>query len=283
MYICYIDESGDSATINNPTDPIQPMLAVVGLFVSANDIRSITSAFVDVKRKYHPKLFENDGHDLQALLREIKGSDIRTDIRKASEIKNSKVQLHFRFIDEVFDILNQYEVKLISRIWVKEFGTLLRDQPVYSITTQHFCVRFQKFLESKNSNGMVIADFRDPKRNSYVSHSVFTQKYQQKGDSYPSIMELPTFCISDNHALLQMCDLICSTVIYPIAALRFCKNVVNNAHTHLNYNWIKTRYSKRLKKLQYHCKVKNKMMWGITASNKHNPKLNCLFPSKVNK
>ena len=29
MYICYIDESGDSATINNPTDLIQPMLAVV--------------------------------------------------------------------------------------------------------------------------------------------------------------------------------------------------------------------------------------------------------------
>ena len=124
-----------------------------------------------------------------------------------------------------------------------------------------------------------------PQRQLAAALKIDTATYSkiEKGDSYPSIMELPTFCISDNHALLQMCDLICSTVIYPIAALRFCKNVVNNAHTHLNYNWIKTRYSKRLKKLQYHCKVKNKMMWGITASNKHNPKLNCLFPSKVNK
>ncbi len=277
MHYCYIDESGNSEVITSATQNVQPIVAMVGLFIDADSITNLTNDFISLKRTYYPGSFSSLKHDLQALLMEIKGSDIRTDVRKASTLKTPKIEHHFHFLDEVLKLLKKYDVKLISRIWVKGFGKSLDDKSVYSITTQQFCIRFQKYLESLNSTGIMIADFRDPNRNSYVAHSVFTQKFKKTGDAYPHIREIPTFGISNNHAALQMCDLLCSTIITPIAGLKFCGGIINNPHTHSNYNWITHRYSKRLKALQWHCKVSGQMYWGITADNQHNKENKDLF------
>lgn len=276
MNYCYIDESGNSEIINNGTDNVQPMVVIAGLIIAADKVAKLTTDFIALKRKYYPNLFSAINHDLEALLKEVKGSDIRTDIRN-HKFNSNIVKHHFHFLDDVFALLKNNKVKLISRIWVKGLGKPLRDESVYTISTQQFCVRFQKFLEPPNSIGAMIADFRDPKRNSYVAHSVFTQKFKQSGDAYPLINEIPTFGISNNHAALQICDLLCSAVISPIAALKFCNGVISNAHTNANYSWIVTRYSKRLKALQYHCKVNTQTYWGITANNEHNPANRYIF------
>lgn len=276
MHYCYIDESGNSEIIISKTHNAQPVLAMVGLFIAANNVTKLTNDFIALKRKYYPQLFSAMKHDLEALLLEIKGSDIRTDIRK-NQFNSRIVKHHFRFLDDVFALLVANDVKLVSRIWVKGIGKSLDDKSVYSITTQQFCVRFQKYLESLNSTGIMIADFRDPNRNSYVAHSVFTRKFKQTGDAFPLIREIPTFGISNNHAALQICDLLCSTIITPIAALKFCSGIIVNPHTHTNYDWIKNRYSKRLKSLQWHCKVNGQMYWGITANNEHDEKNRNLF------
>jgi hypothetical protein len=277
MYYCYVDESGNAEVINNPNDNVQPMVIISGLIIKADKIVQLTNEFVSLKRIFYPGLFAGIPFNINSLLKEIKGSDIRSDIRKATNLNDNKVQHNFLFLDEIFTLLKKHDVKIVSRIWVKAFGAVLHDQPIYGITTQQFAVRFQSFLDANDSYGGIIADFRDPKRNSYISHSVYTQKYKKAGDAYPRIHEMPTFAISDNHAMLQICDLLCSAIIYPIGGIKLCAGFVNNVHTSPNYSWIAQRYTKRLRSLQYNCKLNGQMYWGITADNKHNPMQSSIF------
>lgn len=51
-----------------------------------------------------------------------------------------------------------------------------------------------------------------------VTHSVFTQKWRTGGDPYPALREVPLFAASDNHAGLQVADLVASTLVLPMAA-----------------------------------------------------------------
>ncbi len=271
MHICYVDESGDSQAINSATHSVQPCLVIAGLFVNAGSIHAITKEFIQLKARFYPGKFRHINHDLDILLTEIKGSDIRTDIR-ANLLASSKVQHHLKFLDEILAICKKYDVKLVSRIWVKAFSKAIFDKSVYTITTQNIAQRFEKFLLKTQSQGMIVADFRDPNRNSYVAHSVFTQKHKATFDQYPSIHEVPTFGVSDNHACLQIADLLCSAIISPIAARTLCVPQVNNVHTHPNYDWIKSRFKKRLRNLQFHCKHNGTNYWGISVDNPHNMK-----------
>lgn len=249
------------------------MLIVAGLFVDAAKISKLTNSFITIKRKYYPNLFANANHDLDALTLEIKGSDVRTNIRK-NALSSKIVQHRFRFLDDVFALCKKYSVKIVGRIWIKEFGKTIDDKSIYTMTVQNIALRFEKFLIENKSRGLMIADFRDPQRNQYVSHSVFTQKHKSSrgGDAYPSIEETTTFGMSNNHACLQITDLLCSTIIAPIAGRAILTNVINNAHTHPHYDAIKDRYSKRLQAMQFHCKYNDVMYWGITVKDPHKGK-----------
>ena len=271
MHICYIDESGDSQAINSASASVQPCLVIAGLFVDAASIRSLTNEFIQLKIRFYPGKFKHINHDLDILLTEIKGSDIRTDIR-SNALTSPKIQHHMKFMDEIFRICKKYNVKIVSRVWVKAFGKPIVDKSVYTITTQNIAQRFDIFLTQNQSHGMIVADFRDPNRNSYVAHSIFTQKHKANFDQFPSIYEVPTFGVSNNHACLQIADLLCSAVISPIACLTLCTPQVSNVHTHPNYQWIKERFKKRLRNLQFHCKHNGINYWGITVDNPHNMK-----------
>lgn len=270
MHICYIDESGDSQPVNSPQHNVQPMLVIAGLFVDSRCISRLTEDLIHLKRRYYPKMFATVPHALDVLLTEIKGSDLRSDIRK-NPVSSAIVQHHFRFLDDVMAICKAQNVRLVSRIWVKAYRQFLNDQSVYSISAQNIAKRFQHYLVEQDSRGMLIADFRDPKRNQYVAHSVFTQKHKlgNGGDAYPSIEETATFGISNNHACLQITDLLCSAIIAPIAGRTVCKNHFQSPHTDPSYDAIVQRYSKRLKAMQFNCSTDGRRLWGITVGTPH--------------
>lgn len=278
MHICYIDESGDSQPVQSNVDDKQPMLIVAGLFVDAQRISRITDEFISLKRRFYPKLFKDEKHALNVLLKEIKGSDLRSDVRR-HPVTNPRIEHHFKFIDGVLSICKAHGIKLVARVWVKKYGQALDDRSVYTITAQNIAKRFQHFLIDQESRGMIIADFRDPARNRYVAHSIFTQKHKlgKGGDAYPSIEEAAVFGISDNHACLQIADLICSTILYPIAGRVVCDGTFNNVHTHPNYDSIVQRYSKRIKAMQYHCAENGQRRWGITVEDPHGRRTS-IFP-----
>ena len=271
MHFCYIDEAGDSQAIFNATENIQPLLVITGVFIDGSKVKPLTEEFIQLKSKYFPGKFSSTRHSLDILVSEIKGSDIRDTIKKNAPEK--PITKHrFRFLDEIIALLEKNNAKIVSRIWVKDFGKPLTDKSVYTLSAQQICMRFQSYLQDSNAEGAVIADFRDPARNSYVAHSIFTQKHRKKapGDAYPNITETSTFGISNNHACLQITDFLCSSLIFPMAAQAFCHGVITNTFIHPNFEEIRKRYSKRLRRLQFNCKENGEMRWGITVHDPHN-------------
>lgn len=283
MHFCYIDESGDSQKIVGSSDDKQPMLVIAGLFVDASKIATLSRQFIELKRRFYPTEFAGAVHALDALLIEIKGSDIRTRLRNSSA-NAPAVQRDFRFMDEVLRLCSTLNMRLVARIWVKPFGQPLADQPVYTKSVQNIAARFQAYLAEQSSRGAIIADFRDTKRNQYVSHSIFTQKHKRSngGDAFPLIEETATFGISNNHACLQITDLLCSAIIAPIAGRVLLNGIVANSHTHVHYDSIVQRYYRRLHALQFHHTIgiapNITKRWGITVHDPHRGKRSLLMP-----
>ena len=266
MHLCYIDESGDSQTLTSVTCDLQPLLVICGLFIDADLVKPLTADFLNLKLKYFPKRFSSITHDLDILIDEIKGSDIRYIIRTNS-VSSTIVQGHFRYIDGIFDLIKKYDVKIVGRVWIKGINRPISDTSVYTITIQGIAKQFQQYLEQNNSEGMIIADFRDPKRNSHVAHSIYTQKHKKKtgGDAYPRINETATFGISDNHACLQIADVLCSTILYPASGRTYCYPTIRGVHTHSSYNAIKHRYKRRLMHMQFQYTDVSGLCRGITV------------------
>lgn len=104
--LCYIDEAGCTGILPFPTSPIQPVFVISALFIEQKHIIPITKEFLALKWKYFPGKFSGIVHDLDAMTVEIKGSDLRRDIRKGNRNERNHA---YSFIDEVFDLLDKYQ------------------------------------------------------------------------------------------------------------------------------------------------------------------------------
>ena len=116
---------------------------------------------------------------------------------------------------------------------------------------QGICAYFDHYLTHIDDTGICIADSRNKLKNVRVSHSIFTQKFRSTERNYRRLAELPTFGHSENHAGLQICDLVCSALLYPIACFAYCTGYVNNIHVQPRAANLRRRYGDRLKALQY--------------------------------
>lgn len=114
----------------------------------------------------------------------------------------------------------------------------------------HLCY----ILDRRDDTGFMIADSRTPALNTQVSHSIFTQKYRAKGDPWGRLLDLPTFGHSNNHVPLQITDLLCSTLLFPMATATYCIGHIKGKHVKGRDKFIKRRYASRIKALQYRYK-----------------------------
>ncbi len=165
----------------------------------------------------------------------------------------------------MLEVLEKYECRILADIWVKGVAVPFKARATYTQSVQHACRSFQAFLESKNSNGFMVADFRTTQLNDQVAHSIFTQKYRAKGDPFGRILELPTFGVSNNHAGLQITDVLCSAMLFPMASSVYCFGHVTGVHVNGRDLVVRRRYARRLKNLQF--KVGG--YWSVWVSDKH--------------
>ena len=70
---------------------------------------------------------------------------------------------------------------------------------MYTFSIQDIVKHLQHNLESRSASGLVICDNRTNSLNSNVAHSVFTRMFQQSGNPYPNLAEMPVFGDSRNH------------------------------------------------------------------------------------
>ncbi|MBZ0217513.1 MAG: DUF3800 domain-containing protein [Fimbriimonadaceae bacterium] len=122
---------------------------------------------------------------------------------------------------------------------------------IYTSSLQCIYTYFQNYLAQQDDVGFVIVDSRLKHLNTPVAHSIFTQKFKGTGDAYDRIIELPAFSHSDNHAGLQLSDLICSAFMTPIAVHTYCTAHVTSLHVRPGYIRIKTPFAPRIRALQH--------------------------------
>lgn len=251
MRICYLDEAGDVGPIPahpSPSGNDQPVLVIAGLFVDTDRLARLTHDFLSAKHRFFPGLPYISENYLDRIVTEVKGSDIRRNVTRGT----SAQQRHaFGFLDRIIAILRDNQVRIAARIWVKGLGEPFDGKSVYTSSIQALCTYFDHYLSETGEFGIGIADSRTHFLNVNVAHSVFTQKFRANPSAYQRIAETPAFGHSENHAGIQICDLLCSALLYPIACFAYCEGFVRNVHVQPAAVAMRRRYGSILKDLQY--------------------------------
>ena len=248
LQLCFIDEAGDLGALRDPPAPNdQPVLVVAGLFVDAARLASLTHDYLDLKHRFFPNLNYPSIRRLDRVLPEIKGAELR----KHATRGNARQKRHaVGFLDHIMGLLGRHDVSVVARISIKAPGSAFKGTAVYTSSIQALCTYFEHYLTERDSSGLCIADSRSKSKNLRVSHSIFTQKFSAV-PKYEHLAELPTFGHSDNHAGLQICDIVCSGLLYPIACYAYCTGHVNNVHVQSGSSRLRCRYGQQLKELQH--------------------------------
>lgn len=241
------------------------MLVICALLIDSNDWHDLTRDFIGVKMQFFPKMLPPNRPWLSWILREIKGSDVR---RSICSTNRSEVRHGIGFMDKVVNLLYKYDVKLFGRVWIKEIGKSINGNAIYTSSMQAICTTLQDFLRQTPDLAFMIADSRNYALNTKVAHSIFTQKLKQGGDQLPSVLELPTFGHSNNHAGLQLCDFVCSALLFPIATYVYCTGYVSNLHVRPEYAVLKSRYGAALAGLQHRYLSAGRKRGGITIDDR---------------
>ena len=216
--------------------------------VDVTHLASLTDNFLNLKQQYFPGLPYPSAMPLDRILPEIKGADIRSNATRGTPRQRRHA---IGFLDRILGLLQHHDAKLVARIWVKGIGLPFDATSVYTSSIQGICSYFEHYLTQTNGTGICIADSRNKFKNVSVSHSIFTLKFSSAAPSYQRLVELPTFGHSDNHAGLQICDIVCSALLYPIACFAYCTGHVNNVHVQPRAADLRRRYGEQLKALQY--------------------------------
>jgi hypothetical protein len=142
-------------------------------------------------------------------------------------------------------------VAAVGPRYVKAPGGPFDGRAVYTFSVQALAAYFQHFLDTQDRRGIVVLDSRTKNLNTQVAFSIFTQKFCAAGDGYPRIIEMPTFGHSDNHAGIQLADILCSTLLFPIAAHTYCTGHVQSVHVDPRFGDVRRRFGPALDDLQY--------------------------------
>jgi len=265
MYIAYMDDAGDLGTVSNP--PLhndQPVFALTILLTNQARLASLVPDFLQLKRTYFPGLIPPATHFLASVLNEIKGADLRRDIATG----NRNQQRHAtRFLSEVVDLCLRSDLRLVSKVYVKAIGQPNEHTAAYTAACQSLFSSFDHYLSTAGDTGFCIADSRTKGLNVPVAHSIFTQMFSTRQAHYPRIMELPTFGHSDNHVGVQLCDLLASALIVPMAVHTYCTGHIANVHVQPGHSRIRAKFTTRMQQLLYRYRD-TQGIWraGITVS-----------------
>lgn len=262
MRICYIDESGDGRRPDRSKPDLPPAFVICGLVVEGGSLADLTTGFLQVKERFHPG--KAGQRSLDGILNEVKGSEIRRDIRSGSR---RRTRAAFGFLDQITDLLSTCDVGILGRIWIKDRTTDSDERSMYTFSIQNIVEHFQHDLEKTSASGLVICDSRSNSLNENVAHSVFTKMFKQSGNAYPNMVEMPVFGHSKNHAGLQLADLITSALVFPLACRTYSQGYTTGPHVDPAYDKLKGRYGLWLRNHQIrYPNADGKWVGGLTVS-----------------
>ena len=147
MYLCYIDEAGCPGALPSANSHIQPALVIAALFVPQSQLAPLTRNLLQIKWHFNPGLAPTGAPWLDLAKCEIKGADLRHDLRHAGRNRRRAVN---GFLDRVITLLEDSSAQLVARIYIKQPGGRFDGRAVYTSSVQSLCATFQNFLVEKN-------------------------------------------------------------------------------------------------------------------------------------
>ena len=245
MHFLYLDESGGTERPDS-TQTATPAMILLGMIVDSRAVPYLTREFLSLKRRYFPNRFLR-GPALDHILTEIKGGEVLHKARSGSRDQRRQAML-FRF--GLLRLLDHHGCQIIGRVWVKEPGRALKRDATYCYAVQDIAAHLCTYLVANASHGVLVADARSPQLDATVAHSIFTQKWRTGDDPYRPLLEVPLFANSQNHAGLQIADLLACTLVLPMAASAYGAPA-GNVHSSAHYDTIRADHGRALRDLQY--------------------------------
>lgn len=266
MRICYVDEAGCTGSLPSATSDVQPVFVLGGVDVPEDSIHRITHEFLHLKKRFHPHLAPRGATYLEWILTEIKGSELR---KGAADPSRNKRRHSLGFLHETLSLLEAENARITGRVWVKGIAQPVNGRSMYTFSLQYICRCLNRRLDVENDRGLLVCDSRNKALNSIASFSVFTQKFKASGDIIPRLCEMPVFGHSENHAGVQIADIICSALLFPLAVHAYCRPAMQNLHMR-DYSYLRDRFTDRLDALQvrYHESPGAKLTGGVIVDDK---------------
>jgi hypothetical protein len=250
MYLCYVDESGEAGTFQISDTNSNPFFVITGLIIERSRLLPLTHDFLRIKNRFFPGFFNATAPFLDSILVEIKGNELRKALREGN---TRRWQQSIGFLDACLNLIQRNNISLLGRSLIKNPGMPNDDAVVYGRSIMHICQHFNMFLEQKNKFGILIADSRKTAQNKRTTHTVFTQQYQARGSSYPYIVDMPVYGHSNNFAMLQLADIVCSGVLFPMLIDAFGEHLSNSGNIHVSphYAVVRSRYKDAIRNMQF--------------------------------
>jgi hypothetical protein len=246
MRICYVDEAGCTGSLPSATSDVQPVFVLGGVDVPEASIHRITHEFLHLKKRFHPHLAPRGATYLEWILTEVKGAELR---KGAADPSRNKRRHALGFLHETLSLLEAENARVTGRVWVKGIGDPVNGRSMYTFSLQYICRCLDQRLQAEDETGLLLCDSRNKALNSIASFSVFTQKFKATGDTLPRLCEMPVFGHSENHAGVQIADILCSALLFPLAVHAYCRPAVQNLHVR-DYSYLRERFTDRLDALQ---------------------------------
>jgi hypothetical protein len=247
LKVCYIDEAGGFEA-EGSTPSATPLMVVAGLVLDHRIIRTVTAEHLRLKQVFFPGSLGTGKHMLDYILAEIKSTRLKRYLRSQ---RRDERRLVIGYLDRIVDLLERSDARIIGRIRVKQPGLGLDPIGSYNYAVQDVSRHFAHLLRTQHEIGVVLCDSRMHAQNRQVSHSVFTLKQRLGGDALPELVESPLFGVSDNHAGLQIADIVAGALLLPMACRTYCQGSASTMHVDPRYDRLRERYAGRLRALRY--------------------------------
>jgi hypothetical protein len=202
MYLCYIDESGNTG--NNLKDIHQPYLVLTALLVPPEHIKLIENDIRDLGYRYFSAESRNTDF-------EFHGDDIYN--ARGRYFKKLPLKQRIGILNDLMDIVLKHEsihIGYVSIEKAKYFANLHIQQSAFSLLVEHIEERLKGYL---NSYCLLIADEQNELEQKLIDD---LDHFKQHGTHFgykkvqvDKIIDSVHFVQSKNNYLMQLTDVIC--------------------------------------------------------------------------
>ena len=259
MLLAYVDESGDEQPLRTETDP--PVLVLAAVIVDHQQVKGLVWDFLQLKKKFNHTLTKSDVQLSDVIRFEVKGSELRKDIRVAGRRNRRRA---FGFLDSVLKLLVEHQATVMAEVFVK--GQQPPSKWVYTNAVAALATRFEKQLATADTQGCMILDARTKAKNTPSVHRITTSRFKSGGDQVPHLIESPTFGHSDAHVVLQIADLVASAILFPMACSGYCGCLIHNLHLNDEFAAVRSRYAPRIRQLERCVDATGKRFGGVRVT-----------------